>query len=70
MVKTNENKTDGVAAPVRRLFKTREVAAMWGVSYLAVKEMVRNGDIRPIVGMGKGWKFDGTEFNAVTLRRL
>jgi hypothetical protein len=60
--KTAENITD--TAPAFRLYTTGEVADLWNLSYWRVRPLVLDGTIRPIIGMGKGWMFDGTELKA------
>ncbi len=54
---------------ILRLYKSREMAAKWGISYHALRELVISGKVRPIIGIGKSWLFDGTEINGV-LERL
>ncbi len=56
-------------SPVR-LYSTKEVESMWGISRWRIYDLVKAGKIRPIVNMGKGWKFDGSEFNKELLERL
>ena len=63
-------KTDGVAAPVMRLYNTKQAAALWGLKYKELRNLVLSGKIRPIVGIGHGWKFDGSELAAAKLDRL
>ena len=53
-----------------RLYGIHEVSAMWGISRWRIYELVKAGKIRPIVNMGKGWKFDGSEFEKRLLERL
>jgi predicted DNA-binding transcriptional regulator AlpA len=57
------------AGPVR-LYSTKEVESMWGISRWRIYGLVNTGKIRPIVNMGKGWKWDGSEFNKELLERL
>ena len=54
---------------IPRLYKSRDMAEKWGISYNALREMVLSGKIRPIVGIGKSWLFDGSELKPV-LERL
>ena len=56
-------------SPVR-LYSTKEVESMWGISRWRIYDLVKTGKIRPIVNMGKGWKFDGSEFEEELLERL
>ena len=53
-----------------RLYGMKEVCTLWGISKWRVYDLVKEGKIRPIVNMGKGWKFDGTEFSEHLLERL
>ena len=53
-----------------RLYSTEEVVSMWGISRWRIYDLVKSGKIRPIVNMGKGWKFDGSEFDKELLERL
>lgn len=55
---------------VVRLHGMKEVCELWGISRWRVYDLVKEGKIRPIVNMGKGWKFDGTEFSDDLLERL
>ena len=54
---------------IPRLYKSREMAKRWGISYNALRELVLSGKIRPFVGIGKSWLFDGSELKPV-LERL
>jgi hypothetical protein len=53
-----------------RLYGTNEVCSLWGISRWRLYELVKNGDVRPIINMGKGWKFDGSELREKLLERL
>jgi predicted DNA-binding transcriptional regulator AlpA len=57
------------AGPVR-LYSTKEVESMWGISRWRIYGLVNAGKISPIVNMGRGWKWDGSEFNKELLERL
>jgi excisionase family DNA binding protein len=70
MVEKQNKKTDAAAVAVKRLYSTKEAAKMWGISYDKLLELVDEGRIRPIVGMGKGWRWDGSEFASVQFKRL
>jgi excisionase family DNA binding protein len=70
MRKQKIENTEGAAAPVMRLYTTEEAAMMWGLSYWTVRAMVLDGRLRPIVNVGKGWKFDGSELGKAKLERL
>jgi excisionase family DNA binding protein len=59
-MKTEEN--------TKRLLTTEEAARDWGISKKAIYRMVREGKIRPFVGL-KSWRFDPADFNGV-LKRL
>ncbi len=52
-----------------RLYKSREMAEKWGISYNALRKLVLTGKIRPFKDIGKSWMFDGTELGPV-LERL
>lgn len=65
----NKTKTDG-ASPVMRLYSTAQAATMWGISVKMVRKRVDTGELRPILGMGKGYKFDGSEFAGIEFKRL
>jgi predicted DNA-binding transcriptional regulator AlpA len=56
-------------SPVR-LYSTKEVESMWGISRWRIYGLVNAGKISPIVNMGRGWKWDGSEFNKELLERL
>lgn len=53
-----------------RLYSMKEAAARWGITYWTLRAMVLDGRIRPIVNVGRGFKFDGTELAAAKLERL
>ena len=53
-----------------RLYTMKQVAALWGLSYWTVRGMVLDGTIKPYVGIGRGYKFDGMELGAAKLERL
>jgi predicted site-specific integrase-resolvase len=53
-----------------RLWNARDVAKKWGISYWSLRAMVESGKIRPIIGIGKGWKFTGNEISEVVFERL
>lgn len=55
---------------IRRLYSLKEVAPLWGLSIWEVRNLVKQGKVRPIIGVGKGWKFDGTELDIEKLERL
>jgi len=55
---------------VNRLYTLRQVALMWNLSIWTIRGMVARREIRPIVGIGRGWMFDGGELERVTLERL
>jgi predicted site-specific integrase-resolvase len=70
MNKSVKKSTSGSAQEgILRLYKSREMAAKWGITYNALRELVLSGKIRPFKGIGKSWLFDGTEINEV-LERL
>ncbi len=57
-------------APPMRLYSMKEAAARWGITYWTLRAMVLDGRIRPIVNVGRGFKFDGTELASAKLERL
>lgn len=60
---------DGIRKTVK-LYGMKQACELWGISRWRVYELVKEGKIRPIVNMGKGWKFDGSEFSEELLERL
>ncbi len=68
-MKTQTNTNNENAKPVK-LLTTREAASLWNISRWTVFALVKKGDIRPIVGVGKGWRFIGDELNSVSFERL
>ena len=69
MSESKINKLEG-AAPVPRVYKTKEAAAMWGLSYWTLRRMVLKGMIRPIRGVGKGWYFKASQLDDVEFEHL
>lgn len=53
-----------------RLLSTKQAATVWGISRWRLYDLVKEGKIRPIVGMGKGWKFLLADFIPINLPRL
>lgn len=51
-----------------KLLTTKEAAEKWGVSKWTIYDWVKDGKIRPIVGM-KSWRFLETDINSA-LERL
>ncbi len=66
-MKANETKQE---ARTERLFTAKGAAEKWGITYWALRAMVESGKIRPIIGIGKGWKFTGNELGDVQFDRL
>lgn len=58
------------APPRPQVLSTQQAAAAWGVSRWRIYDLVREGKIRPIIGMGKGWKFLFSDFESVEFTRL
>ena len=58
------------APPTMRLYKMKDAAALWGITYWELRAMILDGRIRPIINVGKGFKFDGSELSAAKLERL
>jgi hypothetical protein len=48
----------------------KDAAALWGITYWELRAMILDGRIRPIINVGKGFKFDGSELSAAKLERL
>jgi hypothetical protein len=67
-MKTKDEKTPD--APSMRLYKMKEAAALWGLTYWELRAMILDGRIRPIINVGKGYKFDGSELSMAKLERL
>jgi hypothetical protein len=55
---------------VSPLLTTKRASAAWGITRWRLYDLVREGKIRPIVGMGKGWKFLISDFENLDLPRL
>jgi hypothetical protein len=53
-----------------RLYTAKLAAEKWGISYWSLRSMVEDGKIKPIIGIGKGWKFTGDELGEVEFERL
>lgn len=52
------------------LLSTQQAAAAWGISRWRIYDLVKEGQIRPVIGMGKGWKFLLTDLSGMELPRL
>jgi hypothetical protein len=52
------------------LLSTQQAASAWGISRWRLYDLVREGRIRPIIGMGKGWKFLHSDMIEIDLPRL
>lgn len=70
MLKSKQMKTkaEQTKEPMK-LYSTKEIAKIWNISYWCIRDLVRDGKIRPIV-LGKGWKFTGFELTEEILERL
>jgi hypothetical protein len=57
-----------------KLIKAKEAAKKWGISYWLLRDLVLMGKLNPIVSIAgkplKGWHFDGTEINKISMERL
>ena len=51
-------------AKVMRLYGSKEVSVMWGLPKTAIYKLVNDGKLRPIVNMGKGYKWVGNELGS------
>lgn len=49
---------------------TQQAADAWGITRWRLYDLVREGKIRPIIGMGKGWKFLESDLKDLELQRL
>jgi predicted site-specific integrase-resolvase len=56
--------------PTPLLLSTQQAADAWGISRWSLYDLVKAGKIRPIVGMGKGWKFFISDINPIDMERL
>jgi predicted site-specific integrase-resolvase len=52
------------------LLSTQQAANAWGISRWRLYDLVKEGKIRPIIGMGKGWKFLLSDLVIPELQRL
>ena len=55
--KQKTNETDRID----RLYSSKEVSKMWGLPKTRIYKLVNDGQLRPIVNMGKGYKWVGNE---------
>lgn len=53
-----------------KLYSIKEAAKLWNLSVWEVRGLIKNGKLRPIIGVGKGFKFDGSELKTNQLERL
>lgn len=67
-MRMNKQSTD--VTPSARLLSTRQAAEAWGITRWMIYDLVREGKIRPVIGMGKGWKFLASDLSARELPRL
>lgn len=66
-MKENEVKQGGQRV---RLFSMKQACDEWGISRWKVYDLIKDGQITPIVNMGKGFKFTGYELKPEMLERL
>lgn len=52
-----------------KLLTTKQAAKEWNVSIWWIYDRVKEGKIRPLVGMGKSWRFKEGDIDSV-LKRL
>lgn len=62
--------TTTINQPTASLLSTKQAADAWGISRWRLYDLVKEGKIRPIVGMGKGWKFLLSDLMTLELPRL
>lgn len=55
---------------IERVYSTRAVAKMWGIPRTAIHRLVKEGRIRPLIGITKGYSWTGEEFAAMEFERL
>lgn len=53
-----------------RLYSMKEFEKLSGVSRWKIYELIKEGKIKPVVNMGKGFKFTGDELKPEMLERL
>ena len=52
------NEQGGIAPiPERRLYTTKEIAIVWGLSTSTIRKLVREKRLRPIVGIDTKWRW-------------
>jgi hypothetical protein len=68
----NNNKNEAIAVLKKdtSFFSTREISKKWGLSRNAIFRLVREGKIRPIIGIGRGFLWTGEEIDGLVLERL
>lgn len=54
----------------QRLYSMNQVATLWGISRWTIYAMIKKGKVKPIVGIGKGYKWKGDELANVEFERL
>jgi hypothetical protein len=66
----NDKQNICVVAKGTNFLSTKQFAAKCGLSRNRIFILAREGRIRPIVGMGKGYKWTGEELEGLMLERL
>lgn len=69
-IATHPSRHYGKKEHAPRLLTTQQAADAWGISRWRLYDLVREGQIRPVIGMGKGWKFLLSDFTSLELSRL
>lgn len=62
-------KTDGQERDNKTL-TTEEAAKEWNISKKAIYSLVRSGKLKPIINLGKSWRFLSSDFNDNVFIRL
>jgi len=47
------------------LLSTKEAVARWGISKYALRELVNEGVITPVIIGSRNWKFDPNDYNRI-----
>ena len=66
-MKTNQTKAEFTPF---KLYTMKEFEKLTGVSRWTHYKLIEQGLIKPVINMGKGYKFKGDEFTETLLERL
>jgi hypothetical protein len=53
-----------------KFLTTNAVAGKWGLSKWTIYRLVKQGRLKPVTGLSKGWLFTGNEINSIELTRI